>query len=223
MAGVAMKIFTDRKTAGAELGALVLQEHLGSAPVVLALPRGGVPVGAAVAEALGAELDVIAVRKLGVPGQPEFAMGAISWSGASYLNSEVVQAMGISERELQSVRARQSIELDRRNETYRGPRRGYSINDKTVILVDDGMATGATMLAAIAAVKQLHAREIVVAVPVAPAGLRFKFERLVDRYICIHEPSNFESVGQFYKIFDQVEDEQVLSTLERFRSKSSFH
>ncbi len=223
MAGVAMKIFENRRAAGVELGVRLRQIRFASRPIVLALPRGGVPVGAEVAEAVNAELDVIAVRKLGVPGQPEFAMGAISWNGASYLNREVIEALGISERELQSVRARESIELDRRNAAYRGAQRGYSLNDKTVILVDDGMATGATMLAAIAAVKQLHAREIVVAVPVAPPDLRVKFEQVADRYLCIHEPSNFGSVGQFYEYFEQVEDEAVLATLAHFRSKSSIH
>ncbi len=215
-----MKLFINRKAAGVELGVLIRQQKMGSNPAVLALPRGGVPIGAEVADAIRGELDVIAVRKLGVPGQPEFAMGAISWNGATYLNDQVIHALGISEREVEAVRESESIELNRRNAKYRGSDRGYLLEGRTVILVDDGMATGATMFAAVAAVRQMNPRQIIVGVPVAPPELRAEFEEIVDKYVCVLEPENFGSVGQFYETFEQVSDDEVLNAIEQFKSSN---
>lgn len=182
--------------------------------LVLALPRGGVPVGAELAKALDAPLDVCIVRKLGAPGQPELAMGAIAMGGARVLNRAVIDHAGISEAAIEEATRREQRELDRRNHDYRGDRPLPTIRDRCVLLVDDGIATGSTMRAAIAAVRQQQPTELVVAVPVAPRESIEQLATLVDTVVCPATPEWFFSVGQWYTHYEQTTDEQVRALLE---------
>ncbi len=182
--------------------------------IVLGLPRGGVPVGFEVATALGAPLDVFVVRKLGTPGQPELAMGAIASGGVRVLNHDVVSALGIPDFKIEEVAQAEAEELRRREQQYRGSRPPLNVRDKTVILVDDGLATGSTMRAAAAALKQAGARKIVVAVPVAAEASCTAVRGEVDELICAATPEPFWAVGQWYRDFDQTTDAEVRSLLD---------
>lgn len=201
--------FRDRKEAGRRL-AERLAGYAGEPDLlVLALPRGGVEVGAEVARRLGAPLDVILVRKLGVPGHEELAMGAIASGGVRILVEDVIGALGISEREIAAVAAVEADELDRRERSYRGRRSPPDVRGKTVILVDDGLATGSSMRAAAAALASQRPRRLVVAVPVAPAATCEELRRQVDEVVCAALPEPFHSVGEWYERFDQTSDEEV--------------
>ena len=206
-------MFEDRVDAGRALAGL-LQEYKGRKDiVVLALPRGGVPVGAEVARALDAPLDVLIVRKLGVPMQPELAMGAIASGGARHLNDELIEICGITPKQIENVVARETLELQRRERLYRGDRAPLEVRDRTLIVVDDGIATGASMIAAVSALRRLAPAAIVVAVPVAPPDTAAHLQDLVDRFVCVETPPNFRAVGQFYRRFDQTTDEEVRKLL----------
>jgi predicted phosphoribosyltransferase len=201
--------FRDRKEAGRRL-AETLAGYAGQPDLlVLALPRGGVEVGAEVARRLGAPLDVILVRKLGVPGHEELAMGAIASGGVRILVEDVIGALGISEREIAAVAAVEADELDRRERSYRGRRSPPDVRGKTVILVDDGLATGSSMRAAAAVLESQGPRRLVVAVPVAPAATCDELRRQVDEVVCSAVPEPFHSVGEWYERFDQTSDEEV--------------
>lgn len=201
--------FRDRKEAGRRL-AERLAGYAGQPDLlVLALPRGGVEVGAEVARRLGAPLDVILVRKLGVPGHEELAMGAIASGGVRILVEDVIVALGISEREIAAVAAVEADELDRRERSYRGRRSPPDVRGKTVILVDDGLATGSSMRAAAVALASQRPRRLVVAVPVAPAAICEELRRQVDEVVCAAVPEPFHSVGEWYERFDQTTDEEV--------------
>jgi predicted phosphoribosyltransferase len=182
---------------------------------VLALPRGGVPVGYEIAKALRAPLDVFLVRKLGAPGQEELAMGAIATGGVRVLNEEVVRALGISPRVIDLVAARESRELVRRDQLYRGHRHAPHVAGRAVILVDDGLATGSTMRAAIQALRQKKPRRMAVAVPVAAAPTCEELANLVDEMFCYATPEPFYSVGFWYDDFSQTTDDQIRDLLER--------
>ena len=182
--------------------------------IVLGLPRGGVPVAFEVASALGAALDVFVVRKLGTPGQPELAMGAIASGGVRVLNHDVVSALGIPDHKIDEVAQAEGAELRRREQQYRGSRPPVNVRDKTVILVDDGLATGSTMRAAAAALKQSGVRKIVVAVPVAAEASCAAVRGEVDELVCAATPEPFWAVGQWYRDFDQTTDEEVRSLLQ---------
>jgi putative phosphoribosyl transferase len=199
----------DRAAAGRALADALLAHYQGADVLVLALPRGGVPVAFEVAERLGAELDVILVRKLGAPGQPELAAGAIASGGIRVLNPDVVTGLGISEAALDSAAARETQELERRERVYRGDRPRPRIAGRCVILIDDGMATGATMRAAVAALRQQTPERIVVAIPVAAAQTVDVLRQQADDVVCLAMPSPFWSIGQWYRDFDQVSDDQV--------------
>jgi predicted phosphoribosyltransferase len=213
-----MRPYRDRAEAGELLGA-VLARHLGPhpllPPLVLALPRGGVVVGAGVAEALAAPLDVLVVRKLGVPGTPELAMGALAAIGdggvrdvAAYLDEDLVYRLGISPDAVAQVRAAEESELRRRVEAYRGGRPAPTVATALPILVDDGLATGSTMRAALAAVRAAGAGQVVVAVPVgAPASLE-DLGREAE-VVCLLAPPSFSAVGAWYERFPQVSDAEV--------------
>jgi putative phosphoribosyl transferase len=206
--------YANRREAGR-----VLAEHMTgyagrSDLLVLALPRGGVPVAYELAEALEAPLDLVIVRKLGVPGQEELAMGAIASGGAMVINRDVVAAIGISEEGINSVVARERRELERRERAYRGDRPPPRIEGRTVILVDDGLATGSTMLAAVSALRGLRPSQIVVAVPVAPPETCEAFRGEVDAIICAATPRMFRGVGAWYLDFEQTSDEEVHELLE---------
>jgi predicted phosphoribosyltransferase len=207
--------FRDRADAGRRLAA-ALQHHAGRSDVlVLALPRGGVPVAYEVARALGAPLDIFVVRKLGVPGQPELAMGAIATGGVRVLNRDVVEALGIPPQMVEAVAEREQRELERREREYRGARPAPDVQGKIVILVDDGLATGATMRAAAAALKSQHPARVVVAVPTAAREACDDFRAEVDEVVCAETPPMFGAVGMWYDDFSETSDEDVRDLLGR--------
>lgn len=181
--------------------------------LVLALPRGGVPVAFEIAKSLSAPLDVFIVRKLGVPGHSELAMGAIAMGGIHVFNNDILQELNISQDELKAVIAKEEQELKRRETAYRGDHPFPSIKDKTIILVDDGIATGASMRAAIKALRELKPASIVVAVPVADKHMCENMQPLVDRLVCPLQPMHFYAVGAWYDDFAQTEDEEVFTLL----------
>ena len=201
--------FRDRADAGRALGDAVRGRWSGADVQVLALPRGGVPVAAPVARALRAPLDVLVVRKLGVPTHPELAMGAIALGGVQVLNDDVLAGTGVSARELQAVVARERAELERRERDYRGDRPQPDLAGRTVVLVDDGLATGATMRAAVQAVRATRPARVVVAVPVGAPDTCAALREVADEVVCLHSPAEFRSVGSHYLDFTQTTDEQV--------------
>lgn len=208
--------FTDRREAGRRL-AEELSEYADTNALVLALPRGGVETGFEVARALDAELDVIVTRKLGAPGNPEFGFGAIGPGDVRVLNQETVRRLGLSEEQIEKVAEREGRELNRRLEEYRGERELPDIEGRTVIVVDDGMATGGTALAGVQTVRAQNPGKLVLAVPVAPPDTTEKLREEVDELICLHTPRAFMAVGQWYQRFDQTSDEQVVDLLEKAR------
>lgn len=207
-------LFRDRADAGRRLAELLTAYAGRSDVVVLALPRGGVPVGYEVARALDACFDVFLVRKLGVPGQEELAMGAVASGGVRVINRQVVDGLRISERVIEGVARDEARELARRERAYRGERPAPDVRSRTAVLVDDGLATGSSMRAAIAAVRQQQPERIVVAVPTAApetcAGLRLE----VDELVCLVTPEPFQAVGVWYEDFAQIDDDQVRELLE---------
>ena len=181
--------------------------------MVLALPRGGVPVAAEVAKRLNAPLDIFVVRKLGLPGHPELAMGAIASGGVRVFNGEVVNALRIPDEVIDAVSAKELIELQRREKVYRADRPPLDVQGETVIVVDDGVATGSTMLAAISALRQLNAARIVVAAPVIAASGCREIQRKADEVVAVMIPERFYAVGQWYEDFSQTSDEEVRELL----------
>ncbi|MET9673157.1 alpha/beta family hydrolase [Streptomyces sp. NPDC006482] len=209
--------FSDRTDAGRQLAARL--DHLkGQDVVVLGLPRGGVPVAAQVADALGAPLDICLVRKLGVPYQPELAMGALGEGGVRVLNERVLRETGVGERDLAAVEKRESVELEQRTRRYRGGREPVPLDGRTVVIVDDGLATGATALAACRVVRAKGAARIVLAVPVAPHGWTTRLGGEADETVSVREPDFFYAIGQFYGDFSQTSDAEVLACLDRIRA-----
>ena len=206
-------LFRDRREAGRLLAAKLTAYANRPDVIVLALPRGGVPVADEVARALGAPLDVFVVRKLGVPGSEELAMGAVATGGVRVLNDQLVNRLGIPDHLIDAVAVREGQELARRERLYRGGRPLLDVRDRTVILVDDGLATGATMHAAIAALRQLHPARIVVAVPTASPETCEEMRAEVDDVICAITPEPFQAVGRWYQDFAQTTDEEVLEVL----------
>jgi predicted phosphoribosyltransferase len=205
--------FNDRKDAGSRL-AEELKPYANRADVVvLALPRGGVPVASEVAKSLKAPLDVFLVRKLGVPGQVELAMGAISSGGVRVLNDEVITVLGIPPSVIDQVAIREQAELERREKLYRGVRPLPDLQSKTVILVDDGLATGSSMRAAVEALKRHHPARIVVAVPVAPLSTFLSFSDAIAEIVAVKTPSEFGGVGSWYLDFTQTTDDEVSEIL----------
>jgi putative phosphoribosyl transferase len=183
--------------------------------LILALPRGGVPVAFEVAEALKAPLDVLVVRKLGTPGQEELAMGAIASGGVRVLHDEVVRTLGISAREIEAVTVKEQKELERREQAYRGDRPFPDLHGRVLIVVDDGIATGTTMRAAIAALKGQHPSRLVVAIPVAPLSTCEELKMEVPEVICLLTPEALYAINLWYERFPQTSDEEVRDLLER--------
>jgi putative phosphoribosyl transferase len=207
--------FRDRTEAG-QLLAERLSAYAGRSDViVLALPRGGVPVAYEVARALEAPLDVFVVRKLGLPGHQELAMGAIASGGVCVLNDDVVQALRIPSRVIEAVAARELRELQRRERAYRGDRSPPEVRGRTVILVDDGLATGSTMRAAVAALRRLGPARIIVAVPTAAPSTCEEFRHEADECVCDITPDPFYAVGLWYEDFSQTTDDEVRHLLEK--------
>lgn len=213
--------YRDRAEGGQVLAGALRRYAGREGVVVLGLPRGGVVTAYAVAEKLKAPLDVLIVRKLGLPGQEELAMGAIASGGARVLNPEVVRGLSVPEEVIESVTRRESQELARREREYRGARAGVELSGKCVILVDDGLATGSTMLAAVRAVKQLGPSEVVVAVPVAPPETVKVLASEADEVVCPAQPWDFRAVGQWYQEFGQTSDDEVKGLLSQAWSAKS--
>ncbi|QAU34751.1 phosphoribosyltransferase [Janthinobacterium sp. 17J80-10] len=207
--------FKNREEAGALL-AQRLAAYAGRDDVlILALPRGGVPVGFAIAQALGLPLDIMLVRKLGVPGHEEYAMGAIASAGASILHRDVINSLGITMATVEQVKRREAAELERRERLYRARRPPPSMQGRTVILVDDGLATGATMQAALQAARAGKPARVIIAVPVAPPETCHSLQGQADDIVCLQSPEFFQAVGQWYEHFDQTSDEEVIELLGR--------
>lgn len=207
-----MTLFRDRIDAGEKL-AWELSEFQGGNTVVVGLPRGGVPVAAEVARQLGAPLDVLPVRKVGHPNQPELAIGAIAQGGFVVRNEALAGASGVSDADFEALASRERRELVRRAANYRGDRPPLDLANKVVVLVDDGLATGATMRAAVAAARGLGAARVIVAVPVASPETRALLEAVADQVVCVAEPTEFSSVGEWYADFHQTTDAEVSELL----------
>jgi predicted phosphoribosyltransferase len=209
------RVFENRQEAGRALAASLAAWRARPDVLVLGLPRGGVPVAFEVADALGLPLDVLVVRKLGLPWQPELAMGAIASGGALVVNEEVLRYLPRDGDAFEAVRAREQRELERRERAYRGNRPPLDPRGRTVILVDDGLATGATMEAAVRSLQLLGARRVVVAVPVASVEARERIAAVADEVVCLESPEFFSAVGQWYRDFGQTSDAEVTELLGR--------
>ena len=210
--------FKDRSDAGRALAAALRHYANHDDLLVLALPRGGVPVAYEVARELGAPLDIFLVRKLGVPGHEEFAMGAIAEGGAIVLNRDLIQQLGVPPRAVESVIQQERAELERRTRLYRHGRAPPEVRERVVILVDDGLATGSTMRAAVQALRTLRPARVVVAVPVAPAETCDALRDVADEVLCLRTPEPFHAVGLWYADFAQTADAEVRELLEQARS-----
>lgn len=213
--------FLNRSDAGRQL-AERLRGYAGRQGVlVLALPRGGVPVGYEVAQALGAELDVLIVRKLAAPPRPEVAIGAIASGGARYLLPHVVREGSVEPSVVRAVEATERAEVQRRERAYRGSRPPLRVHGRTVIVVDDGIATGATMHVAALALRDLQPARIVAAVPVAPVAAGERLGAAVDEFVCVSSPIRFDAISDFYERFAQVSDEEIRDLLRQSREMRS--
>lgn len=217
-----MSLFANRQDAGRRL-AKALLSYRNWHPVVLALPRGGLPVAAEVASSLDAPIDLVLVRKIGLPSQPELAMGAVVDGGAPIVvrNNDVILCAGVAADEFDAVCAMELAEIERRRQRYVGDRPRVEIAGKTAIVIDDGIATGATMKAALRAIRMRGPKELVLAVPVAPAETIEDLRGEVDALICLATPAIFGAIGYFYDDFRQVSDDEVISILHRFPPKQS--
>lgn len=206
-------MFRDRIDAGRQLAAALKAYKDKKDVIVIALPRGGVVVGAEVSWALGAPLDIVVPRKIGAPGNEEFAIGAIAETGEGIFNDAVIATYGISKDSIAEAVAKERAEAERRMRVYRGNRPPLDLHGKVVLLVDDGIATGLTMKAAVASARKRDAERIVVAVPVGAPDSIDELKKIVDTVVCLHAPEFFGAVGQFYEHFDQTTDEEVIEKL----------
>ena len=209
-------IYRDRDDAGASL-AQELERYRGEHPVVLGIPRGGVPVAAQVAQRLGAELDVIVARKLGAPGHEELAIGAVTADGARFLNQGAVRSLAVGEGYLDRITARETAEARRREQRFRGAQGPVALRGRLVILVDDGLATGATMRAAARAIRARGAGRLVIAAPVGSADAVAALSTEADEVVCPRQPEPFIAIGLHYRDFPQVDDDAVLGLLREYR------
>jgi putative phosphoribosyl transferase len=214
-----MRVFRDRRDAGMQLAAL-LEPLRAERPIVVGLPRGGVPVAHAVAEVLDAPLDVIVVRKMGVPSQPELGMGAVGEDGVRVLNDDVVRLMHVRPAEIDEVERRERREVEQRARRFRGGRPPVALAGRTVVIVDDGIATGGTARAALQVARALGARRVVLAVPVAPRETVTAMRSLADEVVCVESPPDFSAVGQWYRDFTQTTDDEVMRALRDAAARS---
>ena len=210
--------FRDRADAGRQLAAALHNYAQLPDVLVLALPRGGVPVGHEVAAQLGAPLDVLVVRKLGTPGQPELAMGAIAGGGVRVLNPHVVDTLGLPQAIIDRVAEQEAKEVERRERLYRGERPPLNVENRTVIVIDDGVATGSTFRAALQCLRGQKPRKLIAAFPVGAAETVEQLRGLADEVICLETPESFTAISLWYREFPQVDDQEVRALLERHRS-----
>jgi putative phosphoribosyl transferase len=206
-------LFADPSDGGRQLAAALSDFADSPNTIVLGIPRGGVAVAAEIARTLHLSLDVFLVRKLGVPGHEELAFGAVAANGTRYLDKQIVSAAGITEAEIDKIATATLNVLEERAALYRAGREPLQIAERSVILVDDGIATGASFFAAIQALRQLHPGEIIAATPVAPLSTAMWLRTYVDRLVCIETPPRFQAVGQFYGAFPQLSDSDVIELL----------
>jgi len=214
---MAQTIYADRQEAAKTLATAIKMELRGKSlerPLVLAIPRGGVVIGREVANALGGDLDIVVPRKIGAEFQPEFALGAVMHDGTLFLNEDSVRATGASETYIEEEKARQIAEAERRLKAYRGGRPEPAISGRTVIVVDDGVATGATMVVALRWVRSKGPKTLIAATPVAPPSTLAELKAEADIVVCPHAPRPFYAIGAFYGKFDQVTDEEVKEILD---------
>lgn len=209
-------IFEDRADAGRRLAGR-LTPLRDENPIVLALPRGGVPVGVEISRALDAPLDVFVSRKLGAPDQPELGIGAVAQGGARILNEDIVEQIGVTDEYVEEITAREFAEVERRLRILRGDRPEPDIRDRTAILVDDGLATGVTARAAVGALRRRNPRRLVLAVPVCPPRTAHLLAPEVDDLVCLYTPEDFVAVGLWYRDFEQVSDDEVVKLLQKAR------
>lgn len=208
-------IFADRAEAGRQVASKLKGYACRPDVLVLGIPRGGIAVAFEVAQALGAPMDVFLSRKLGVPGQQELAFGALASGGVRVLDQDLIRELNISSREIERITQTARAELARREHVYREGRSAAQVAGKTVLLVDDGIATGASTMAAIETLRQLNPARLVLAVPVAPASTCKRLREKVDELVCVQSPERFYAIGQFYDDFSQVSDEEVIELLHR--------
>lgn len=207
-------LYKDRYDAGQQLAEKLLK-YKEENPIILALPRGGVVLGYEIAKKLNAPLDIIVARKIGAPLQPELGVGAIAPKGVRILNNELIRTLGISELQIEQIIEKETIEMNRRIELYRGELPQLDLDGKTVIIVDDGIATGISDKAAILSVKHFFPKKIILAVPICPPYAAEKFRQYVDEFLCLIQPSDFYAVGAYYENFEQTSDEEVIDLLKK--------
>jgi len=206
-------MFDDRADAGRQLADLI-ESHDVEADIVLAIPRGGLPVGRAVADALAVPLDIVAARKLGAPGNPEFAIGAVASDGTIFLNDEYIDQLGVDESYVDDAIERERAAAQEKVDRYRGERPPLDLHDKTVVVVDDGVATGATTIACLRQIRAAGAARVVLAVPVGPPDTIERLGAEADEVLCVETPPSFMAVGQFYASFTQVSDDEAMRYLD---------
>lgn len=206
--------YKNRKDAGQQL-AEKLRQYTDEKPIILALPRGGVILGYEVAKALKAQLDVIVPRKIGAPSQPEFGIGAIAPNDVLIINEGAIKMLGLAENDLKELIEHETKEMERRIKLYRKDLPEIDIQDKTVIIVDDGLATGVSTKAALLSIKKMNPKKIILAVPVGPPDTTDRFRQEVDDLICIYEPIDFYAVGGYYEDFSQISDQEVIDLLQK--------
>jgi putative phosphoribosyl transferase len=212
-------MFQDRKEAGLKLAEKLTQYSGRKDVIIIALPRGGVAVGAEIAQKIGAPLDIIITRKICFPGEPEFAIGAIAENGRLELNDRIIKRYNIPQSYLDEEINRQKAEIERRITTYRGGKKLPSVKDRTIILVDDGVATGFTMIAAINALNEESLKKLVVAIPLSPQDTFTKLKTLSDEIICLEIPEFFLAIGNFYYDFEQITDDEVKELMQNIELK----
>ncbi len=207
------RIFSDRRSAGKELAKALEGVASAGEAVVLGLPRGGVPVAYEVALSLGIPLDILVIRKLGAPGHPELAIGAVGSGGVRVLNERIINSLGVQQETLEKIAQEERRRVEEKESFLRENRDAVSLKGKSVILIDDGLATGASMRAAVATVRAKEPRQVIVAVPVAPPDTVEQLRQEVDRVVCLNAPAGFAAVGQWYHHFDQTSDREVQKLL----------